>query len=408
MPTRVFADQTWAATNAGSGAFVRRLTFAVTSTCYRTMNVRNFIDNGFIIPATNRARPLRLGRLIDASASGSTRGAVSGIASALTLLGMLAGCASNTDPTAGLVPAPAVPSTSAVAPPTNSSTRGEIRAERPAAIIGNRAVGRDELWPAIAERAGREVLEELAIDQQLRARLTREGLSISDADVERERQTLIEFMSRRAGIGTRSAEETLIAIRRERGLGDTRFRALLERNAMLRALVKPQTVVGNSEIDQALDIRFGQRYAARVILVKSESEAANLRSQLSASTDRMSEFSRAAMRSSIDPSGPAGGTLPPIALSDPTYPSEIRNALRQMNPGDLSPVIAVDRGFAFVILDRVEPAAGAPTTADRDAAERDATLNAERAAMERLATQLLAESGVTALDPALRWGWEQR
>lgn len=324
--------------------------------------------------------------------------AVRGSLAAIALLTLFPGCASNTDPTARLSPAPSSPSASSSTTPP--------RAERPAAIIGNRAVSRDELWPMLAERAGREVLEDIAVDQQLRARLTREGMSISDADIERERRTLIDFMSRRAGIAARSAEETLVAIRRERGLGDARFRALLERNAMLRALVKPQIVISNTEVDQALDIRFGPRYAVRVILVPTESQAAALRSQLAASPNRITDFSREAMRASIDPSAPAGGTLPPLSLSDPTYPAEIRNTLRQMNPGDLSPVIAVDRGFAFIILDRIEPAAATPTPADREAADRDATLNAERAAMERLAAQLLAESGVTALDPALRSSWE--
>jgi hypothetical protein len=286
---------------------------------------------------------------------------------------------------------------------TNAPTTA---APRPAAIAGGVPISRDDLWPLLAERAGREVLEEVVLDERLRKLCDQQAITITDADRENEKRTLLATMSRRSGLTPDEAEKSLLDIRRGRGLGPDGFTRLLDRNAKLRRLSAPEVRVTPEEIAQGVERRFGIRYAARVILVKSEQDAATARAALEQAPDLGAKFSRIAREKSIDASAASGGVLPDVSASDAAYPREIRTALRSLTPGQVSAVLAVDTGFAIVLLDEIIPARADPSDSDREQVAADLRVNAERAAMEQLARRLVQESGVTAMDTSLRWSWE--
>lgn len=314
--------------------------------------------------------------------SGSVVG--SGILAALMMFGV--GC-SGSQPRAAGGPAAA---------------GGGEKPPRIVALIENTPVGVEDLAPSLFEMAGREALRERVIDHALRAELERNGLTVSAADVERERALFEERMSRtgdeRAG-GLIGAE-----VYRTRALGPERRRTMFWRNAALRMLATETEPVTGEEIDAAMELAYGPKVIARLILAETERDAGEALRALGP-TPSVSDFARVAEQRSIDPTGARGGRLPPVHLADANYPLAVRDALAGIAPGVVSPIIPLASGAAVVMVEGREAAQTPPPDAEARL-ERELGLQRERAAMEALARRLVSQTRVDVLDRSLGWSWE--
>lgn len=300
-----------------------------------------------------------------------------------------------------LAPAPAQP--------------GSKTKERPVAIVGEQVLNWPDLTAQLAEAAGAQVLEETVLGLVLKEECSRRGIRIGDAEIRAERTLLSEMLAKASHTPAGEAEALITSVRRARGLGDVRFRALLERNAQLRAMVRegvgdaPISITA-ADIDTAHALKYGPRVRARLILVRTQTAAAQARSLI----DGGRSFSDVAAELSIDPSSSKGGLLEPVSLQDSDYPVGVRHALDTLEAGKVSEPIAVtwgdQSGFALVqAVERIPTPANAPT---RDAAakelEREIRVVRERAQMDKLARLLLRSAGVSVMDPSLNWAWEGR
>jgi parvulin-like peptidyl-prolyl isomerase len=288
-------------------------------------------------------------------------------------------------------------------------------AEKRIAVVGERVVSWNDLGPMLAEAAGGQVLEEYALGMTLREECTKRGIKIAEADVRAERELLGRMLTKVAGVPENEAESLIRNSRRTRGLGDVRFRGLLERNAALRAMVREGVgvdpiFVTPEDIATAYELKYGERVRARLILVRSQAAATTARNEVKGGKP----FAEVAALSSIDPSAERGGLLDPVSLMDSDYPVAVRTALGALKPGDVSEPIAVtwgnQTGFAVVqLVENVAAPANAPT---KDAAANDLELEIrtvrERALMDKLGKMLVRNAGVSALEPSLNWSWEQR
>lgn len=273
------------------------------------------------------------------------------------------------------------------------------------AIIDGRALDWGTLQTLLSEAAGGVVLEEVALDQAVEVELQRQGLVLSEDDLSAERERLRAGLAA-AGAGADAADR----VRAARGLGPERYRRLVRRSAGLRALVAGDVRVEPSEVRLAHEIRTGPREVVRVIRTATEREAAALRSRIANSTEPTTlAFAHAAVEASIDSSAARGGLLEPISLADPVWPASVRSAIRPLSPGQLSPVLALDDGHGFVLLERRLPGSGVALSPDLEQRYREELrLRKERIEMESLARRLIGRAGVTALDPSLAWSWERR
>ncbi len=305
----------------------------------------------------------------------------------LTLLlvaALLNGCASNpSEPFAALAPTPDT-------------------ARQTPAFLGATPLQWNDLAAPLAEAAGRAVVEELAITHAARGEAAARGVTISDTDLARERDLLLTSLTPSAS----SAQRARLAdrVRRERGLGPTRFALLVERNALLRAMVRDQIEVTPADMEIARDATAGERRLARVITVPDRDQAARLRDQVIQAEDRRATFIELAVAHSTDPTATRGGLTEPIGLADPAYPERVRRALTDLRVGEVSPVIAVERGFVVLMGEGDAP----PVASDGRPLEESVRLAKERIAMDRLAARLLQNADVRILDPSLRWSWESR
>jgi parvulin-like peptidyl-prolyl isomerase len=188
-------------------------------------------------------------------------------------------------------------------------------------------------------------------------------------------------------------------------VGDARFEAQLRRSAALRRLVAGTIEITDEDINQAFAIRHGPRVACRLILVRTNAEAQQIREQLVAAPNLAALFPILARTRSIDASAPRGGALDPISPADPTFPSTIRSALSSIEPGGISPVLAVDLGFAIVLVEDRVPDDNASLDTRREPLRRLLRLQRERVAMETKAEDLIRAARLTILDRRLDWSW---
>lgn len=286
----------------------------------------------------------------------------------------------------------------------------------PAAIVGERAVSFEELRAGLLEAAGAQVLSEAVLDDQLARRLRAAGMSVGEEEVRRERDLVLEALGL-AGLSPDEAQRAVDQERAARGLGPTRFAALLKRNAMLRALVSPGITVGEDLVRQAYAVRHGEKVVLRILVTADVESAARVRAELDSArvegesdARRELRFAEKALKESTDTTAALGGLVEPLSVEDTRYPDVIRQAARSLKPGEMSPALAMEtRGVIVYLRERRAPAPDAPTLeAERQALTAQLRVGMERRAMEELANQVQREARVLVMDRALGWSWERR
>jgi parvulin-like peptidyl-prolyl isomerase len=296
------------------------------------------------------------------------------------------------------------PSSSAATQPGGPREAGagdRTNAERPLAYVAGQAVYPQEVLGALLESAGGQILAEVVLDRLIAARLGERGMALSEADIQAEKARLMSSLSQDED----QAVLLLRELRSRRGLGEQRFEQFLRRNAGLRKLVQDEIAVTPAAVRRAYAIEYGPRYEARIIVVPTLAQAAQVR-QLA--IQRPQAFGELAATHSRDSSAGSGGWLGAISAEDPVYPQALRTALEAMEQGEISSVVAVDGGFAVLALER--KIAGEKVEFDdvQESLSEQVRRQSERLATQRLVRAMLAEAKVVVLDPALSESWKQQ
>lgn len=314
---------------------------------------------------------------------------------AIVISAALGGCAADRPADSPLLP-----------PPAGESDRIGAASETPAgaagvvALVNGQPVRLEQMLPALKEAAGAQALDEIALDVMLADEARRAGVTITDAALADERELFIESLYD-AGLASRdqAAEAMLLEVRRARGLGPVRFNDLLRRTATLRALIRPQVQITDEMIALAHAIEHGEKYDARIIATSTLAEAQRALDDI---RDGAS-FAEAAARRSTDVSAARGGVIEPLSPLDPTYPESVRTALTRLRPGQTSPPLIVDSGYAIVRLEDIIPADGVTLSESRERIRRRVQRQEERRLMAGLADRLRRRAQITVLDPALQF-----
>jgi hypothetical protein len=318
---------------------------------------------------------------------------------------VLSACAGSSGPrndddqsgyvTRGLSPASSG-ETRATSAGTSTTASGD--SSRPVIAIDGLTLAASSVWPSVAEAAGPAIADELVLGHLLARECETAGIRIGESDLEAERRLVMESMTGVAN--TPDPDRALDRIRRERGLGPERWKNLLRRNAMLRALVRERVVVSDEAVERAYQLRYGPTYRARLIVTGSPQSAGEASRRAKAGED----FGALAAATSTDPSAARGGVIDGINPADSTWPLAIRQAVQGMTPGSVSDPIVVDGGYAVLRLESMDGGGAGPGMASvRTEMERVARIEAERLAMQTLADQLRSAARVEILDASLRW-----
>ena len=247
------------------------------------------------------------------------------------------------------------------------------------ALVDGDALDFARLRASLIEIAGENALKDAVLDMRLTTRLAREQLTISADAVARERALLLETLS----TDESRAIELLGAIRLRQGLGDTRFEALLRRNAGLRALVARAIVIDESGLANAFDVAHGPRRTARVAVLSRLGDAERFSADVAAGR----AFMELAVERSLDEGAARGGLLAPLARRDPSYPEALRAAIFATAIGAVSPPILDEARFYVVTVISEQPADGVTREASHEACEKALRLSRERLLMDALARE---------------------
>lgn len=304
--------------------------------------------------------------------------------------GLLAGCGTTTSS-----------KSSAAGASNNAANLANPSADRPVAYVNDAPVRASDLQPALYEAAGGQILAEHLLDEQIQRRLELAGRRVTDALIEAERRYLLQGLD---ADDENQAVRLLRELRKRRGLGEQRFAALLRRNAGLRLLVRDEATVSDFAVRQAYEMQYGKKYQVRLIVVDTAALAADLVRRARAGES----FIDLAVAHSTDPSRAQGGLLPRLSPADPTWPSGVRKAVPNLQPGQISDPIALDAGFAVLKLEQVIPGQAVTLAAVRDALAARVRRSVERVAMQRLARTLLDSLDVLITNRALKASWDEQ
>lgn len=256
-------------------------------------------------------------------------------------------------------------------------------------LIDGEPVGWETITPLLAEASGDEIVRELALESALRRELSARGLHIDDAALKREHERWIDLL------GPDLAAEAENAIRQRRGLGPERFRRLLWRNAALRALLDPAAIaVSDEEVRLAAEIRDGRRYAVSIVTVPDAPSAVDIAQRASGGGGGL--WIGASRHGVL----PRSAVFSPV---DPAVPDALRRTVVETPVGSVSGAVALDEGYAVVLVHALLPARDGGAGSDRSIREVLEARKA-RAAMERLAERMASRGSVHVLDRSLSWG----
>ena len=284
---------------------------------------------------------------------------------------------------------------------SGSRRQGESTIEsgyRPLAYVEGDPVYVKEMLPLLLESAGGSILSELILDRLIIKRLHERNLELVGAHLDAEKSLMLETLSDDED----EAALMLLKLRQRRGLGEKRFNALLRRNAGLRLLVQDKVQITQEDLRRGFELEFGPRFQPRIIVTERISDAQALQERIFAGES----FADLATKHSTDISSFRGGLLSPISPSDPTYPKTIRDVLVDMQSGEVSEILIVDKGYALLKLERIIDTTPPDFDQVRNEVEIRVKLAREKLLMQQLARELIAEIKLITLDPSLNQSWQ--
>lgn len=303
------------------------------------------------------------------------------------------GCESSRSNVAG----PSAPAASAP-PAAASNTSAKPNAAVPALIAEGQPVMWPTLQPLLAEAVGGQVLADWLLDRLVQKELQSGSITLTDADLESERQLYLQQLSENPDEAARLLQE----VRDRQGMGPRRFSMMLRTNAGLRKLVAGEVAIDEATLDTAYKQIYGEKSQVRMILVDTLPTAQRALDRLRAGeafVDLVFEYSADVSRSQ-------GGLLPVISEWDPTFPPEIRKAAAQLAPDQVSGIIAVEGGYAILLGVRKIPAQQVDRQSVEPRLRQIVRLRLERELMLARGRALLNGVDVTVLDPDLGSAWD--
>jgi parvulin-like peptidyl-prolyl isomerase len=274
--------------------------------------------------------------------------------------------------------------------------------DRPLAFLRDEPVTWSLLGDRLIEARGGAVLAEVILDRTIAQRLAEAGMTITDAEVDAERDILAMALSDDKD----QAARLLIELRQRRGLGDQRYASFLQRQAGLRKLIQPQVEVSTAAVAQAFQLEYGPKYEVRIIVTPTLADAGKVMREEQTGVP----FHELAVRHSTDASRTQGGMLSPFSLVDSTYPAAIRAAVATLRVGSISQPVAIENGFALIKLERKIDAQDVKFDDVKEKLTLLVRRRVENLLMRQLERAMLddANARLTILNPALKKSWDQQ
>lgn len=225
-----------------------------------------------------------------------------------------------------------------------------LRAQDAAGVVARvngEVITKDELFDAMYEYIGPQVLDEMIIIRLTQQEAARRGIGVTDADIE------AELDAWAVQVGGRANLELLLM---QQGMTVEQLAEQLRINLTIRALIASEIGVTDEEVRQVFDANPAQfarqeMVRARHILVDTREQAEALRAQILDGAD----FAQLAREHSTDPgSGPNGGDLGWFGRGVMVAPFE--EAAFALPVGRVSEPVETAFGFHLILVEERQEA----------------------------------------------------
>ena len=281
---------------------------------------------------------------------------------------------------------------------------------RPIALVNGSPIERQDLVNLLIETRGLSQLQQLVLAEVARQETRRQGLDVSNADIENEYEHTLQadrFNGRDPDKLTPARREQLIdEWITSRGITRRELEIAIERQAHLRRLAEREVTITEEALREEFRIKHGERVEVRHIQIAAPRIWPRIKKRLDAGEDfekLVRDFSENVI------SREKGGLLPPFAVKDdPTVPPEFATLASQLQPGEVSnPVEAEGRYHILQLVRRIPPDEQSFEEL-RPLLERHLHARLVAQKMEALGERLLMQARIDIKDATLRRQYEER
>jgi foldase protein PrsA len=268
-------------------------------------------------------------------------------------------------------------------------------------------VDREQLYQALLETHGLNVLLSLMQLELVRHEADQLGLAVSPSDVEAE----TEYWVREAFQDAQPDEypQLLEQLLERQRLSRSEFDRAMLTNAYLRKIVEPQAEqrIAESDVREAYNALYGETVRVRHIQLANMQEVAEAQRRLAAGE----EFAQVALAMSLNPrTKGVGGMIPPFSRDFAPYPQTFRDAAFALKVGEVSDPVHADGHYHLIKLeDRIAPKAVKYEDV-RESVRKELSDRFVRAMMQQVRTQLgqQAIANIKIEEPTLKRQFQAR
>jgi parvulin-like peptidyl-prolyl isomerase len=297
-----------------------------------------------------------------------------------------------------------------VAPPSRASASA-ARGEPAIATVDGRPIPRSRVVDTLLRWHGANVLEQLIALETAEAAATKQGLTITQADVDREyERALRRVVDPLSSVTPKSfdheaAERLLEAVLAQRNISRGQFDLIMRRNAHVRKIVESQQAFTEEQLQQEFQRLYGKRVRVRHIQLAALREVEQVKERLAQGDD----FGELAARFSANTaSAQANGSLDPLSVEDDRLPELFRQTAFALGEGEVSSAVRIGEWYHLIKLEEILPPQEADFDRVRDGLARSLRDRVTEPAMFEMFEKLFEQATIRILDPVLKEAFDKR
>jgi len=274
----------------------------------------------------------------------------------------------------------------------------------PVATVNGKPISRGRLEDVLLRARGAQVLEQLIVLDAAENAAAERGLTVTEADVEREYNLALTRMTQALSSVApdakpdEKAERVLDAVLAERNLSREEFRLGIAANAFLRKLAEADLTISDEDLRAEFDRKHARQVQVRHIQLATQAEVARTREALAQGSD----FAELAGKYSANTaSAKSGGLLDPFSAEDEQVPALMRQTAFALTPGAVSETIRIGPWYHVLRCEGFRPASEADFRSTKADLHRQLAERRAEAAMPLLHEKLLKQANVQIHDPVL-------
>lgn len=257
---------------------------------------------------------------------------------------------------------------------------------------------------------GLSLLLQIAQLDVVRTQAEKSGITISDADIEKETQLTLDVLPGFEGVTDPAERQHMLSqFLKQQQVSSHQFSLVMQANAYLRKLAEPLVVgrITDETVQEAFNQQYGETVQVGYIQLANLGEVAEAKRRLAAGKS----FAEVAREMSRNPrTGPLGGELPPFTRNNTGYPEAFRQAAFALKVDEVSDPVEAEGAFHLIKLEHRFAPKAVKLEDVRDSVKKNLTERLIQATMSQLRQQFTQHTLATLeiINPILKQEYDKR